>query len=108
MVFLLQGHGYKVIDLGVDVPPEKFIEKAREYKPDVIGLSGLVTMSISKMKETVMAIRETNITSEIVIGGGLLTKEIWDMVGSDGYARDAWEGLETISGLIEERRSTLI
>ena len=100
VVSLLQGQGFNVVDLGSDVPPQEFLEKAKEVNPVLIGLSGLMTMSISKMVETVQLLKSENITSRIIIGGGILSRESCEMVGADDYAKDGWEGVKKINYLL--------
>ena len=100
VVSLLRGQGFDVIDLGSDVPPEEFLRKAKEINPILIGLSGLMTMSISKMVETVNLLKNENIGSRIIIGGGILSKESCEMIGADDYAKDGWEGIKKINNLI--------
>ena len=100
IVSLLQGQGFNVVDLGSDVPPEEFLRKAKELNPILIGLSGLMTMSISKMVETVNLLKSENIQSRIIIGGGILSKESCEMVGADDFAKDGWEGIKKIHNLI--------
>ena len=100
VVSLLQGQGFNVVDLGSDVPPQEFLEKAKEVNPVLIGLSGLMTMSISKMVETVQLLKSENITSRIIIGGGILSRESCEMVGADDYAKDGWEGVKKINKLL--------
>ena len=100
VVSLLQGQGFEVVDLGSDVPPEEFLRKAKELNPILIGLSGLMTMSISKMIETVNLLKSENIHSRIIIGGGILSKESCEMVGADDFAKDGWEGIKKINNLI--------
>ncbi len=99
---LLIGQGFTIVDLGVDVPPEKFLEKAKEVKPDIIGLSGLLTMSISKMHETILLLRKANIRSKIIIGGGMVSKDSCAMIGADDCAKDGWEGVKKIRNLVEQ------
>lgn len=101
VIVLLEGQGFEVIDLGVDVSPKVFIEKAKEIKPKVIGLSGLLTMSISKMVETVNLLKRENISSKIIVGGGILSKESCDIIGADDYAKDGWEGIQKILKMME-------
>ncbi|NVM31452.1 MAG: cobalamin B12-binding domain-containing protein, partial [Candidatus Helarchaeota archaeon] len=101
MISLLQGQGFKVIDLGTDVPPDKFIEEAKKSKPDVIGISGLLTESISTMQKTVLMLKEENIPSKIIVGGGILTVESCTMIGADDFATDGWDGLKKINKLVE-------
>ncbi|MFX1495811.1 MAG: B12-binding domain-containing protein, partial [Promethearchaeota archaeon] len=97
VISLLKGQGFNVIDLGSDVPPEEFLRKAKETKPILIGLSGLMTMSISKMVETVKLLKSENITSRIIVGGGILSKESCEMIGADDFAKDGWEGVKKIN-----------
>ena len=101
MIPLLQGQGYKVIDLGTDVHPNKFVEEAKKSKPDVIGISGLLTASISTMQKTVIMLKEENIPSKIIVGGGILTAESCTMIGADDFATDGWDGLKKINKLVE-------
>ncbi|HUW89722.1 MAG TPA: cobalamin-dependent protein [Candidatus Nanopelagicaceae bacterium] len=100
VVSLLNGQGFNVVDLGSDVPPEEFLRKAKEINPKLIGLSGLMTMSISKMIETVNLLKSENIQSRIIIGGGILSKESCEMIGADDFAKDGWEGVKKINKLI--------
>jgi methylmalonyl-CoA mutase cobalamin-binding domain/chain len=100
VISLLQGQGFEVIDLGSDVRPEEFLRMAKEVNPILIGLSGLMTMSISKMIETVDLLKKENISSRIIVGGGILSKESCEMIGADDYAKDGWEGVKKIKRLI--------
>jgi methanogenic corrinoid protein MtbC1 len=104
VVSLLNGQGFNVIDLGSDVPPETFVQKAKEIKPDIIGLSGLLTMSISKMHETILLLKKENISSKIIIGGGIVSKDSCAMIGADDCAKDGWEGVKKMRNLISEFR----
>ena len=101
VIALLEGQGFEVIDLGVDVSSKVFIEKAKEVNPKVIGLSGLLTMSISKMVETVNLLKRENLSSKIIVGGGILSKESCDIIGADDYAKDGWEGIQKILKMME-------
>jgi dimethylamine corrinoid protein len=101
VVSILRGQGYEIVDLGSDVPPEEFLRKAKEINPNLIGLSGLMTMSISKMIETVNLLRSENIQSRIIVGGGILSKESCEMIGADDFAKDGWEGIKKIHNLIK-------
>ncbi|MFX0070789.1 MAG: B12-binding domain-containing protein [Candidatus Hermodarchaeota archaeon] len=100
VVSLLQGQGFDIVDLGSDVPPKEFLRKAKEIHPNIIGLSGLMTMSISKMIETVNLLKNENIKSPIILGGGILSKESCEMIGADDFAKDGWEGVKKINNLI--------
>ena len=105
---LLQGQGYDVVDLGTEVPPETFAEKALEDVPDVIGLSGLLTASISKMRETIALLKEKNINSKIIIGGGVVSKAACVLIGADDCAKDGWEGIKKINTLITSTKGGVI
>ena len=100
VVSLLIGQGFDVVDLGSDVPPEEFLRKAKEINPNLIGLSGLMTMSVSKMIETINLLKSENIQSRIIIGGGIMSKESCEMIGADDFAKDGWEGVKKINKLI--------
>ncbi|MFW9940536.1 MAG: B12-binding domain-containing protein [Candidatus Thorarchaeota archaeon] len=101
VIALLKGQGFDVIDLGVDVPPETFVEVAMNENPDIIGISGLLTMTISKMIETVTMLKRKGIKAKIVVGGGILSEESCKHIGADGWAKDGWEGVKLIKDLME-------
>jgi 5-methyltetrahydrofolate--homocysteine methyltransferase len=101
VIALLKGQGFDVIDLGVDVPPEKFVEVATNENPDIIGISGLLTMTISKMIETVTMLKKEGIKAKIVVGGGILSEESCKHIGADAWAKDGWEGVKLIKELVE-------
>ncbi|MFX0059027.1 MAG: B12-binding domain-containing protein [Candidatus Hodarchaeota archaeon] len=104
VISLLQGQGFDIVDLGSDVPPEEFLRKAKEINPTLIGLSGLMTMSISKMVETVNLLKSENIKSLIIVGGGILSKQSCEMIGADEFAKDGWEGVKKINNLIRIKK----
>lgn len=91
VVFMLDVNGFEVYDLGVDVPPKKFVEKIREANTPVIGLSGFLTLAFDSMKETVEAIKAAGLRDKvkIMIGGGQIDEEIKKYTGADAYGRDA-------------------
>jgi len=101
VVALLQGQGFEVIDLGVDVPPDMFLEVAKIENPDVIGISGLLTVTISKMTETVAMLKREGIKAKIILGGGILSEESCKHIGADAWAKDGWEGVKLIKKLVE-------
>lgn len=100
MISLLQGQGFNVIDLGVDIPPSKFVEEAKNNNPDIIAMSSLMTITISKMKETVMQIKDAGINSKIILGGGILSEETCKSIGADAWAKDGWEGIKIIKNML--------
>ncbi|MHA1192618.1 MAG: cobalamin B12-binding domain-containing protein [Promethearchaeota archaeon] len=101
VIALLQGQGFEVVDLGVDVPPEKFLEVATNENPDIIGISGLLTVTISKMVETVTMLKRNGIKAKIVVGGGILSEESCKHIGADAWTKDGWKGVKLIKNLIE-------
>jgi methylmalonyl-CoA mutase cobalamin-binding domain/chain len=100
IVALLKGQGFDVIDLGVDIPPEKFLDMAKKENPDIIGLSGLLTVSISKMTEIVSLLKREGIKAKIVLGGGILSEESCERIGADAWTKDGWEGVKLIKELM--------
>jgi len=93
--FMLDVNGFDVRDLGVDVAPQKFVEAIREFHPQVIGLSGFLTLAFDAMKETIEAIQSAGLRQgvKIMIGGGQITEQIKDYAGADAYGRDAMAGV---------------
>jgi 5-methyltetrahydrofolate--homocysteine methyltransferase len=93
--FMLDVNGFDVRDLGVDVAPQKFVEAIREFHPQVIGLSGFLTLAFDAMKETIEAIQSAGLRAgvKIMIGGGQITEQIKDYAGADAYGRDAMAGV---------------
>ncbi len=88
---VLESYGYRVIDLGKDVPAERVVEAYEEHKPIVIGLSALMTTTVRGMEETIAALRAANCTAKIFVGGAVLNAETAERIGADYYTRDALE-----------------
>jgi len=103
---LLSCYGFTVVDLGVDVPPAVFAEKAIEIKPDIVGLSGLITASFEMMKETISVLREkaraNQVSFPILIGGGMIDEQVCKYVGADYWVSDAMSGVRLCQRLMEE------
>ena len=95
VVFMLDINGFEVIDLGVDVPVNTFLEKIREVRPDILGLSGLLTSAFDSMKTTVAAIDNAGLRKElkIMIGGGSMDDRIKNYVNADAWGKDAVEAV---------------
>jgi methanogenic corrinoid protein MtbC1 len=91
VAFVLQVNGYEVIDLGVDVPEERFVEVVREVRPHVLALSGLLTVAYDTMKSTVEALEQAGLREglKIMVGGGVIDQTVKESTGADGYGRDA-------------------
>jgi 5-methyltetrahydrofolate--homocysteine methyltransferase len=91
VAFMLDVNGFEVHDLGVDVPPQRFVERIREVKPDVVGMSGFLTMAFDQMKRTVEAIKEAGMRDrvKIMIGGSIMDERASKYAGADAYGADA-------------------
>lgn len=91
VVFMLDVNGYQVYDLGVDVPPSFFVEKIKEVNPQVVGLSGFLTLAFDAMKRTVEEIEKAGLRDKvkIMIGGGQIDEMVREYVGADAYGKDA-------------------
>ena len=89
--FLLDVNGFEVHDLGVDVPPERFVDAIREVRPEVVGMSALLTTAFESMKTTVAAVKDAGLRDnvKIMIGGGTVSEEVKDFSGADAYGEDA-------------------
>ncbi len=88
---MLEGAGFEVIDIGVNVPPEKFIEAIQEHQPQAVGMSAFLTTTMPMLKTTIEAIAEADLREQvkILVGGAPVTQEYCDTVGADGFAPDA-------------------
>ena len=91
VVFMLDSAGFEVLDLGIDVPHEKFVDAIKEFQPQVVGLSGFLTLAFDSMKTTVEAIREAGLRDQvkIMIGGGQMDEHVKEYCGADAYGADA-------------------
>jgi len=105
VVFMLDVSGFEVYDLGVDVPPKKFVEKIKETNAPVVGLSGFLTLAFDSMKETVGAIKAAGLRDKvkIMIGGGQIDEEIRKYTGADAYGKDAMAGVSLTKAWIGSR-----
>lgn len=102
---MLQAAGFEVIDLGVDVPAEKIVEKAREVEADIVALSALLSNVQPYVEETVKTIRASRIgrTVKILLGGRIVDAEKATKMGADAYARDAWDGIAKAKDLMSTK-----
>ena len=94
----LKAEGFEVIDLGVNVPAQRFVESIREYDPLVVGMSGLLTLSIRPMKRSIEAIIAANLRDKvkIIIGGERSDEEVCNFVGADAWTNDVIDGIKKI------------
>ena len=95
---LLISNGFQVKDIGVDVPIDKFVEEAKKYNPQIIAMSGLLTVAYDSMKATIDAFNEAGLRDKvkIIVGGGSTDQKVMEFTGADGYGASAVEGIEKI------------
>ena len=86
---MLKGGGFQVVDLGVDVPTEAFVQAVEENRADIVALSALLTTTMPAMQETVARFRENGFSAKVMVGGAPITEEYAEKIGADGYAGDA-------------------
>ncbi len=96
VAMMLEGAGFKVVDLGTDVKPQNFVDAAKEHKPRILGMSALLTTTMPKMGETVSALKEAGIRDQIKVmaGGAPVTQDFVDEIGADAYGSNATAAVE--------------
>jgi 5-methyltetrahydrofolate--homocysteine methyltransferase len=106
---MLEGAGFTVHDLGVNVAPEKFIDAINEHKPDIVGFSAFLTTTMPMFKANINALEKAGIRDDVIVmvGGAPVTQEYADRVGADGYAADASTAVRLAKDLIARRRSAV-
>lgn len=102
VVLMLKNYGYRVIDLGKDVPASLIVETAMKEHAGIIGLSALMTTTMMRMKDVVELAKEKGCTSKIVIGGAAINESFADEIGADGYSKDAAECVKLVDRLLEK------
>src|ERR1700722_17769989 len=107
---MLEGAGFTVIDLGVNVPPERFIEEIEKHSPDVVGFSAFLTTTMPMFKANINAIEKAGLRDKVIVmvGGAPVTQEYADAVGADGFAADASTAVRKAKELIELRRQKVL
>jgi len=100
VAMMLKGAGFQVVDLGVDVGPEKFVEQAKAAGTQLIGMSALLTTTMPAMEKTVKALKDASVTAKIMIGGAPVTQGYADKIGADGYAADAASAVDLAKSLV--------
>ncbi len=100
---MLEGAGFEVIDIGIDAPPEKFIQAAKEHKANVIGMSALLTTTMMQMKGTVEALQTAGLKGKVktLVGGAPVTDEFAKQIGADGYAPDAASAVNKVKEVLK-------
>jgi len=102
VAMMLEGGGFEVVDLGIDVPAEKFIEAIRNHKPQIVGMSALLTTTMREMKNTIQAFEGANVRKQVkvIIGGAPVTEKYAKEIGADGYAPDAASAVDIVKSLL--------
>lgn len=104
VVMMLEGGGLEVVDLGIDVPADKFIEAIKQHQPQILGMSALLTTTMREMKNTIQAIEWAGFKNQVktIVGGAPVTEKFAREIGADGYAPDAASAVGLVKSLIAE------
>lgn len=100
VAMMLKGAGFEVIDLGVDVNPDKFVEQVKAQDVHLIGMSALLTTTMPGMEKTIKALREAGVSAKILVGGAPVTQGYADKIGADAYAADAASAVDMAKSLV--------
>lgn len=100
VVLMLKNYGFEVIDLGKDVPTDLIIETAKEKNADIIGLSALMTTTMTEMRRVVEQKKAADLSAKVIIGGAVITQDYADEIGADGYSKDAQEAVKLVKRLL--------
>ena len=100
VAMMLKGAGFEVVDLGVDVSAEKFVEQAKTAGAQLVGLSALLTTTMPGMEKTIQALKEAGVSAKVMIGGAPVTQDYADKIGADGYAADAASAVDLAKSLV--------
>lgn len=100
VAMMLKGAGFEVIDLGVDVKPEKFVERAKAAGVQLIGMSTLLTTTMPSMERTIKALKAAGVAVKVMIGGAPVTQNYASKIGADGYASDAASAVDVAKKLV--------
>jgi 5-methyltetrahydrofolate--homocysteine methyltransferase len=98
---ILESGGFEIIDIGVDVPVEAFQAAIHEYKPQIVGISALLTSTMQAMRETVQAIKKAGLDCKVIVGGAPIDQQFADEIGADAYGADAAEALDICKELCQ-------
>jgi 5-methyltetrahydrofolate--homocysteine methyltransferase len=105
VAMMLEGAGFEIIDLGTDVPPEKFVEAVRDQGAQILALSALLTTTMPSMKNTIDALNVAGLRGQVkvMIGGAPVTQNYADQIGADGFSSDASRAVATAKGLVSTK-----
>ncbi|MBA2702175.1 MAG: corrinoid protein [Chloroflexi bacterium] len=107
---MLEGAGFEVVDLGINTDAEKFMNALAEHKPNILGMSALLTTTMPYMKVVIQTLKDRGLRDDyiVLVGGAPLNEEFAMAVGADAYCRDAGVAAETARRLIDERRAAVV
>ncbi|HWI54357.1 MAG TPA: corrinoid protein [Desulfobacteria bacterium] len=102
VAMMLEGAGYSVLDIGIDLPADAFIDAVREYKPDVLAMSALLTTTMGELREVIRQLEKEGLRNnlKVLIGGGPVTAEFALAIEADAYASDSFRAIEAVNRLI--------
>ncbi len=102
VVAMLRSSGYQVTDLGIDVKKETFVERVREYRPDVLGMGAYMTTTMRRMPEVIQSLVEAGLREgvKVIVGGAAVTEEYSKEIGADGYGKDAAQAVSLVKRLL--------
>ena len=100
VIVMLENYGFKVVDLGKDVPADRILDVARQEDADIIGLSALMTTTMPRMREVTEGVKNLNLKSRVMVGGAVLNQEYADQIGADAYSADARAAVKTAQQLM--------
>lgn len=106
---MLETSGFEVFDLGRDVPPIDFVNKAKEINADVVGMSTLMTTTMDNMQVVIDLLKEENMRDDVIVmvGGGPISQSFADQIGADGYAHEASKAVKLAKDLVDKKRATV-
>jgi len=107
VAMMMEGAGFEVIDIGINIPVEEYIEALEEHKPDILGMSALLTTTMPYMKVVIDTMKEKGIRDDyiVLVGGAPLNEEFGEAVGADGYCRDAAVAVDMAKEMVAQRRA---
>ncbi len=100
VIMMLRGAGFRVVDLGIDTPAEKFLQAAREENADIVGMSALLTTTMGYMKTVIERLRAEGLHVKTMVGGAPISPAFAEQIGADGYAKNAAEAVEKAKALL--------
>ncbi|MGI6686140.1 MAG: cobalamin B12-binding domain-containing protein [Bacillota bacterium] len=100
VAMMMESGGFRVINLGIDIAPEKFVAAVKEHQPDIVAMSALLTTTMLHMKDTIELIKEEGLKVKVIVGGAPISQDFADEIGADGFAPDAASAVELCAKLL--------